>query len=534
MTPAVLECRVPKAEVVSELDFYRELQRLNPADPATRVALTFSRVFTDLARRVLAAQDAQRGFPAEPPPALGLPALRAYLFAGANLSSADFLNSSPAYGDGDRASLLADLATWLARKFDPADPLACTYQVWAGQLGDREIALFGPPHQPPAAPLAMREASAAETWLLSCRERPIALIAHYDVHGLAMLALTLRYLRGLGVEDVDCTLSFELTGDISKLWKRTVPRAITSERNYSAIVMIDCSVHSRKPERTLKALDRLTQAPETRFFLVDHHDDTQRLAPSLLRDRLHLVLTDIPSCALCRATDSVDRDLAVLGALGDKVPEIVAGFPPEQYPELHAANEAFHQRLIYFSPTPKEMKDQGQLPLRSLWEALADGQPVAPATADNVLGRLPLASAPDLPDYAVCGSLLFVTDRLHSVGRTWYAILERLMQLTDIPYAAALRILDDRRANMLLLTHWQAVHLPPVRYFVPRDFQARCLGHMAAVWIDVSKADALTLLGGVAANLNGFLNTPAEFGPIGQLLDKRIIEAPLEDVTQPE
>lgn len=521
----MLECRVPKAPAVSELDFYREVRLLKPAEPATREGLAFARVFTDLARRVLTAQDAQRGFQGQQPPALGLPALRAYLASGPELTPVDFRQAVPAPWEEAETGLLADLASWLAKRYDPADPRASSYQVWVGETGDSTITLHGPPHQPPPPPFVLQSSTAADDWLETQRGRPVALIAHYDVHGLAMLALTLRYLQSLGIEDVDCTLSFELTGDISKLWKRTVPRTITSERNYAAIVMIDCSVHSRTPERTLKALDRLAQTEDTRFFLVDHHDDTQRLAPSLLRERLHVVLTDILSCALCRGADSRDRDLAVLGALGDKVPEVATCFSPETFPDLHAANEAFHRRLIHFSPTPKELKDQGIQPLKPLWEALAAGQPVAPATADSLLGALPPVEPPSLPSYGLCGSLLFVTDRLQSVGRTWYAILERLMQHADAPYAAALRILDNRRANMLLLTHWSAVHLPPVRYFVPAEYQARCLGHMAAVWIDVSKGEALELLGAVALNLNAFLNTPSDFAPISVLLERRIIDA---------
>jgi hypothetical protein len=290
--------------------------------------------------------------------------------------------------------------------------------------------------------------------------------------------------------------------------------------------MIDCSVHSRKPERTLKALDRLDLAPECRFYLVDHHDDTQRLAPDLQHDALSVVLTDILSCGLYHTTAGLDGDLMVLGALGDKVPEVAACFSPETHPQLHAANDDFHRRMIHFSPTPREMKQAGLQPLRPLWEALAAGRPAAPETAIEVLGEMPSAPLPPLPDSQLCGSLLFVTDRLQTVGRTWYAILERLMQQTGTPYSAALRILDERRANMLLLTHWNAIQLPPIRHFVPREYWPRCLGHMAAVWIDVPKNEALILLNAVAGNVNEFLHTAADFKPVAAMLEQRIINVP--------
>jgi hypothetical protein len=517
---------VPEAAAVSELDYYREVQRLRRTQSLSREALSFARVFSDLARRVLTARQAQSGEPSQAPPALALPALRAYFTQGGKMTPRDFRQAAPGTWNGDDLELLASLAGWLAPAYDPQDPWSGSYQVWVDRWGSTAIALYGPSRESPPPPLALAPRLPAEDWLLSQRERPVAVIAHYDVHGLSMLALTLRYLRNLGISDVDCTLSFEHTGDISKLWKRTVPRAITSERDYAAIIMIDCSVHSRKPERTLKALDRLDQAPNCRFYLVDHHDDTQRLAPELLRSRLNVVLTDILGCGLYRNTAGIDGELMVLGALGDKVPEVSACFSAETHPQLHAANQAFHQRLIHFSPTPREMKVDGVQPLKPLWEALADGRPVAPETAEAALGALEPPPLPPLPDHQLCGSLLFVTDRLTSVGRTWYAILERLMRQTGTPYAAALRILDERRANMLLLTHWNSIELPPIRHFVPAEYWPRCLGHMAAVWIDVPKSEALVLLEAVARNLNKFLNTEEDFQPVAEALEQRIINAP--------
>src|SRR5690606_13282574 len=101
--------------------------------------------------------------------------------------------------------------------------------------------------------------------------RPAMVIGHYDVHGIAMLSLTSRFLSGHGLSQVDCTFSFESTGDISKLWKRVVPRSIASEEEYGSIVMVDCSVHSRRPEYTRRAISRLDEREDCMMYLVDHH-----------------------------------------------------------------------------------------------------------------------------------------------------------------------------------------------------------------------------------------------------------------------
>lgn len=515
---------MPSPLAESDLVFYRELQQYDIAQPEARHALHFARAWSDLARRVLAARSAQAGIQAASLPPLGLPAFRAYFNDGAGMSASGFLQAAPADWPLHQAKLLADLSAWFAKLFQPADPLAASYQVWVGNYGDQHVALYGPAAEAPVQPLVLFEQPPCNDWLIAQRERPVAVIAHYDVHGLSMLALTLRHLRSLGIAEIDCTLSFELTGDISKLWKRTVPRALNSSRDYAAIVMIDCSVHSRRPERTVKALAQLEDSPQCRFYLVDHHDDTLKLAPALLNHQLDLVLTDVVSCGLVAEPSAIERQLMTLGALGDKVPEIVASCSNESHADLHAANQAFHQRMIHFSPTPKELKQRNMQPLSPLWEALAAGKPISAALADDILGELAGPPPPELPAFFQCGSLLFVTDRLQTVGRTWYAILEQLMQREDAPYAVALRILDKRRANMLLLTHWSAIHLPPIRHFVPPEYWPQCLGHAAAVWIDVQKGEALRLLAAVTKNLNSFLNTPCDFAPAASALQSGIID----------
>jgi len=520
----MLECRVLSSQAASDLDFYRELQRLDPSQPDTRRALGFARVWAELARRALAACAAQLGREVRYPPALALPALQAYLEKGAHVRERDFLERVPATWSGVPAQLLADMTRWLAGFADPAHPLGTTYQVWVGAASDRDIRLLGPSAPPPPPPLKLLDAPPCLGWIAHSAGMPVAVVAHYDVHGLAMLAATLRTLQATGVERVDCILNFEQTGDISKLWKRTVPRLISSEEPYAAVIMIDCSIHSRHPDRTRKAIARLDDASGTQLVMIDHHDDTIAFAPELLHPRLDLVLTDVPSCGLLAETDEQTQTLMVLGALGDKVPEVTAAYSRETHLQLHEANYAYHQRLVHFSPTPREMKQQGVQPMRPLWEKLAAGASVTPRLAEDVLGELLSPPEPVLPESLRCGELLFVTSPLPAVGRTWYALLERLMAQAGTSYAAALRILDGRRANMLLLTHWEATHLPPVRHFVPPEYLHRCLGHMAAVWVDVPKDEALILLESVARRLNGFMQTIGNFQPVAQLLARNIID----------
>jgi hypothetical protein len=235
-------------------------------------------------------------------------------------------------------------------------------------------------------------------------------------------------------------------------------------------------------------------------------------------------LTDVLSCGLTDCWNTVESQLMILGALGDKDPEANAAFPPETHGPLHMAAGEYHRRAIHFSPTPPKMKQEGLYPLAPLWEALADGRPPTPELAGEVIGPLDPAEPLPLPAHRVAGSLLIVTERIEAVGRNWYNLLERLMAQSGAPYAAALRVLDNRRANVLLLTRWQAVHLPPIRHFIPLQYLSRCLGHPGAVWADLEKAQALPFIASVAQRLNSFAGTPGGLTEAVELLKRNILE----------
>jgi hypothetical protein len=524
---------VPAVSAPPELAFYQSLRRYDFTRPEPQTALAFTRVWADLATRVLAARQAQTGDTCGLPLELLACVFESYLNCGPQELRTCFTTSSaPALPKVHALAL--ELAAWLAPQYNPADPLASSYQAYVQPPGSDLLALYGPPRPEPPRPFKLLAEPPLAPVLDEAARRPIAVIGHYDVHGLAMLALTLRYLRRHGFDEVDCALGFEWTGDIGKLWKRAVPKTVAHEKEYALVVLIDCSIHSRKPEYTLKAIEKLAHTPRCRLALIDHHPDTFTLAPQLLHPQLDLLLTDIPGCGLVDRWDSPERELMLLGAIGDKVPEVCAAFPETdaRYCGLHEANRAFHQRAIAFSPTPDEYRHDSEFPLRPLWEALAAGTPPSAQLDAELYGAAAPLAASTAPEVDVCGSLLIVTQPLAEVGRQWYGLLERLMHERGMSYAAALRVLDGKHANILLLTQWNATHLPPVRNFIPDTYGPRLLGHPGATWADLPLDAALPFLAAVTARLNEFMGTPAEFNGLADKL-ARVFLIPARPGLQP-
>lgn len=509
------------------LEFFRTLRSYDVTSPETQTAVAFARTWADLAQRLLCAQAAQTGRTPELIPGLADPALRAWLEAGAGFPARTFCQFAPAGWSTAQLELLADSAAWLAQAFSPADPLATSLQVWVNHAGLRELQLYGRPGlPPPPAPLTLLSAPPLDAWVTEQPGQPAALIAHYDLHGLAMLALTLRHLQRFSLSSVDCALSFEWTGDISKLWKRAVTKTVTSPNGYANVVMIDCSVHSRQPEYTLKALTKLESAPHCRLVIVDHHVDTALMAAQLEHAQVSVVLTDVLSCGIDSAWGATETALRVVGALGDKVPEVAAAYPAAKYPALYAAMGEYNRRLIQYSPTPPAQKAAGLYPLHPLWEALAAGREATAELAQELLGAAPPAEPRAFPARERVGSLLVVTDKLNSMGRTWYGLLEELMAADGAYYAAALRVMSEHHANILLLTDWRAVYLPPVRHFIPEPYLPRCLGHPTAIWADLELSEALPFLTAVATRMNHFLGTPGNLAHAAGELQRNILDLP--------
>lgn len=517
----------------SELEFYELLRSHDASQPDTAAALAFARLWQDLAQRVIAAYSAQQQVEVEYPPALPLPVFKALVEHGPQLTEAQLFSCGANRWPGHLRTLLSALACWQATRYDPADPVASSCQVLVGNAGQRHISLYCPGGAAaPPAPFQLLPQTPGQAAAAQLEGRPAALIGHYDVHGISMLALTMRSLRQLDVDEINGALSFEWTGDISKLWKRAVPKTALHEKGYGLVVLIDCSIHSRKPEYTLKAISKLEQVPHCRLLIVDHHPDTFRLAPELLHPQVDLLLTDIPSCGLVGEPDDTERELMLLGAIGDKLPEIHQAYPEHdtRYRHLYDANRAFHQRAIQFSPTPKELKDEGIYPLEPLWEALASGRRPGLELDRELFGDPPQLDTPSADGirHMACGSLVVVTEQLKSVGRLWYGLLEKLMVASGLPYAAALRILDARRANLLLLTKWDATHLPPVRMHIPDEYAGRLLGHPGATWADLPVDQALTFLHDIERSINSFVGESCDFSPIAAELTRNIIEPGLD------
>jgi hypothetical protein len=239
--------------------------------------------------------------------------------------------------------------------------------------------------------------------------------------------------------------------------------------------------------------------------------------------RFNLVLSDVLSCSLVRRYDEETRQLAVLGALGDKVPEVATALPQSEHPALYDAVEEYNARCMYFSPTPPEMKQRGDYPLAPLWSALAAGRQPSPELAHETLGQLAQEPAPELPESMVSGGLLFVTQRLELRGRLWYGLLERLMERDGLSYSVAIRLLNGRRVNLLLLTRWIHTHMPPVRYFIPPQYLSQCLGHPGALWADLEPGQALPFLREVARGINRFLGEESPLEAVFARLEENIL-----------
>ncbi len=512
-----------------DFSYYKALRQYQHDGTDTWDAVVFSRAFADLAQRCLSARAAQLGTAPGAFPLLGLPALKAFMAAQGGRDFADeFDSTAPARWQVNETEFLGDLAEWLYTEFDAADPLSYTMQVWIGAEGQREIHLYGPSQRPaPPVPFVQLAAAPQHEWLKANSKRPIAVIAHYDVHGLTMLSLTERYLRGLGFNNVDSAMSFEWTGDISKLWKRAVPKTLGNEEGYCAVVMVDCPVHSRTPDYTLKALQRVNAQEDQRLIIIDHHLDTFALAPRLMFPGVHLALTDILSCGMTEKWDRTDLDLMIVGALSDKVPEIYRAYPPDNkdYAPLHEGVDEFNRRTLVFSPTPPAMKEAGEYPLRPLWDRLIAGDELRAGLAQSTLGELAPPELVPLPQYEVLGQVAIVTERLAAMGRAWYAMLERIMDESGVPYAIAVRLLNGLNANMLLLTRWQDPDKPPVRMFIVEEYLPRCLGHSTAVWADLPKDQALPFLNSVIERIAEYSGSPADPADALEQVNQNILKA---------
>jgi hypothetical protein len=243
-----------------------------------------------------------------------------------------------------------------------------------------------------------------------------------------------------------------------------------------------------------------------------------------------LVLTDVFSCGLTSHWGAAELELMTLGGIADKVPEIAQSLEPARFGALHDTAELFQAWCLEFSPTPPRFKESGEYPLRPLWEALAAGQPCSPQTAQAALGDKPSSPPDPDPQYMKVGQAALVTERLSLAGRGWYRVLEHIMRQSGVSYAIALRVLNDTRANFLLLTDWENTAIPPILAFVPREYLPGCLGHPTAVWVDMDIDLAPVFLRGALANINAYFNVTASADAALEQVVKNILEAaPVQD-----
>lgn len=509
-------------EASGEQIYYSLLRSHDPSQPAVRQAALCARRYADLASRCLAALGEESASTIN----LSGPALGA-LLENCDLDRfASLLRLAlAAEVQALRKDFLVALFAWLDYKSTPACGLPQPVQVWFADHPGAAPRLYAPCAQAaPPAPFALAEEPPIADWLRFSRPRPAHVLAHYDGHGVTMAALSLRYLHSLQVP-TDCAISFEWTGDLGKLWKRAVTRAVASPEDYSTVVMVDCPVHSRKPEHTLKALRKVAEQSERRLLLIDHHSDTVDLAAQLAGlPGVQLVLTDIPSCGLFGKLSSESEALMFTGALSDKLP----GLPEqgEARQSCEAAAAALHRWCLHFSPTPPELKAEGSFPFVPLIKALAEGAPCTEETITRELGALPAEDEIALPNYSMVGAVSVATSRLNAPGRAWYAILERMMSADGTSYAIAARLLNGHRANLLLLTHWEDIHVPPIKSFIPAEYLSHCLGHATAVWIDLEAPHASAFLLRVINAANAHFALDADAAAAVYAVQQNIYEAP--------
>lgn len=511
--------------------YFGLLRSHDPASPPVHQAALQARRFADLASRCLAALGEESATQIS----LAAPALAALLEDGDTGRFEHVLQLSM------DSALLARFGPFLLGLFvwqkpnsvTPALGLGGPVQVWLAEGPGGAPALYAPlATTPPPAPFRLASEPPAADWLRFCRPRPAHILAHYDGHGVTMAALSQRYLQELDLP-CDVAISFEWTGDIGKLWKRAVPRAISSAEDYSAIIMVDCPVHSRRPEYTLKALSRMEDHADRRLILIDHHSDTIDLAPQLAGlPGVQVVLTDIPGCGLLGPLDAESEALMFTGALSDKLPGLPDAVGRRR--GLEATATALHRWCLKFSPTPPELKAEAAYPFAPVIRALADGAACSTQTLERYLGQLPEDIEQPAPEYLKAGAVAVVTSRLNQPGRAWYGTLERVMAEAGTSYAVAARLLNGHRANLLLLTHWEDIHVPPIRSFIAADYLPHCLGHATAVWIDLEVRHAAVFLTRVIDNANAYFAQAVDARPAVEAVQQNIYEAPPVQAEPPE
>jgi len=336
--------------------------------------------------------------------------------------------------------------------------------------------------------------------------RYVALLGHYDVHGMIMMAVTQSNLEAHG-SVVTPFFGYKATGDVHRLWKRLLPK-LARDGGFDAIVLVDVPIDARDPERTRANVQAASEAG-VRIVIVDHHGDTFIAARGLAGAGACVHLTDAWGCFLGPADADWKMSAATLAALSDRQVDATPTewTSPESVPYRTVESLSAHLDGIRTDMNLSAQDD----PLALMYLPLKEGQ-----------GALPPADAerPTALNVERVGRAVVFREPPQAPGRQWYRVLERAMEAhpttgadgitpagaVAAPYAIAWRRMD-KLGNILFLTYWLEPFAPPIRLFTRIEEGWRVFGHDAAFWLEVPLDRVEGVVSETAAAISAFFRS---------------------------
>jgi hypothetical protein len=384
----------------------------------------------------------------------------------------------------------------------------------------------------------------------------VAVLAHFDPHGLSSLAPTVRTLKDEGF-NVRVVSSYEATGDYARLWKKIV-QGIWNDPETAAVVLLDLSVDSRHKERCFEFAVEANKDTKPVIW-IDHHRDTLLIARKLAGYSVKVHLTSVLGCNLARRILDREVEMLAMGALSDKdtyamwairewrkadklarLDRILAGVersldivtPPSKTMRKAMKEHRFdpfatvRDRIVHcdgaFLARIGELSNERTLALSDIREMTDEAAFEAPGFMDewNAPGKASAFSESAADDASFGewerrGRVVVFTRKPDTAGRFWYDYLERAMDLCGgddlgrpvAPYAIACRELEGGKINLLFLTHHKAVHAPDARLFLPRKHQTTWIGHKRAFWLDIDSGEEKRLIPLVVGRITRFMDS---------------------------
>lgn len=340
--------------------------------------------------------------------------------------------------------------------------------------------------------------------------KPILCVGHFDAHGYSAAGVTYNALRNLGVE-VELYLGYCKTGELGRFWKRTFIDLLKLDK-YEYIVLHDLTIDSRHPSRTASALEQV-QNYNCKVVICDHHQDTALYISHLIEPNVRIYLSDAAGCQWSPNINDSQREFAISGAETDKewhlpvpklpnIPESGGNRKMDQwvntlsnfikYPKLHInkLEDCLSIAAGNLNYNIEELIDQSWLQSNLESNEQENRQETYLQTSNSI-------KISDLK-YKIDGRVALFTERPPSSGRTWYQIMEEVMNTTKLensqddpyfiyikcPYSIAFRLVNPKMFNILLLTHWAEPAAIPIGHFIPDGYTS--VGYISACWCDVA------------------------------------------------